>query len=391
MSTTEPAVCDRDAVADALGISWDAARERVLARIDAYVRLESPSAHAPLLNAVAARVAEDLVAAGATVELHDAGDLGTNMVASVPGSEPLPPVLLLAHLDTVHPVGTFAHAGLRIEDGRAYGPGAYDMKGGAALLVEALTLLRERALQPRRPVKFLITCDEEIGSHSSRKLIEQLAREAAAVLVPEPCMPDGGVKTARKGVATYRLETTGRAAHAGVDPGVGVSAAHELARQLIRVFDLADAERGTTLNVGMLGAGSATNVIPGSAWATIDVRIAEPAEGERVHAALTSLAPIDARAGVAVKRTELRPPLVRTPAIALLYEHARTIATSLGAELSEGGTGGGSDGSIAAAEGAAVLDGLGPRGAGAHTLDEHIIIDDLPFRLALLRGLLETL
>lgn len=391
-STTDVSVAyDRDAIAAALGISYDDARARVLARIDDYVALESPSGHAPLLNALGARVTSDLGAAGARIETHDAAELGSNYVAHVEGREALPPILMLAHIDTVHPVGAFGAPGLRIEGGRAYGPGAYDMKGGASLLVEALTLLHERGSPPRRPVRFLVTCDEEIGSHTSRALIELHAREAAAVLVPEPCMPDGGVKTQRKGVATYRLETTGRAAHAGVDYGVGVSATHELARQMIRVFDFADPRRGTTLNIGMIGAGSATNVIPGKAWATIDVRLAEPAEGERVHAALEALEPFDPDAGVAVQRTELRPPLVRSPAIVELYQQARVVAAALGFDLGEGGTGGGSDGSIAAATGATVLDGLGPQGVGAHTLQEHIVIDDLPFRLALLCGLLDVL
>ena len=391
-STTEASVAyDREAVAAALGISSDDAGARVLARINEYVALESPSGHASLLNAIGARITSDLAAAGARIETHDAGELGSNYVAHVDGREALPPVVMLAHIDTVHPVGAFGTSGLRIEDGRAYGPGAYDMKGGASLLVEALTLLHERGLSPRRPVRFLVTCDEEIGSHSSRALIERHAREAAAVLVPEPCVPNGGVKTQRKGVVTYRLETTGRAAHAGVDHGVGVSATHELARQMIRVFDLADPSRGTTLNIGMIGAGRATNVIPDTAWASIDVRLAEPSEGERVHAALEALEPFHPEARVVARRTELRPPLVRSPAIVELYHQARAVAAALGFDLGEGGTGGGSDGSIAAAAGAAVLDGLGPQGAGAHTLQEHIVVDDLPLRLALLCGLLDVL
>ncbi|MGH7445206.1 MAG: M20/M25/M40 family metallo-hydrolase [Longimicrobiales bacterium] len=382
---------DPDAVAAALGIAWTDARQRVLTRIAEYVAQETPSAHPELLDPLAMRVADDLRAAGATVRGHAAAGLGTNLVADVAGQEDAPPVLLLAHIDTVHPVGAFGDGAMRLEDGRAYGPGVYDMKGGAALLVEALTRLRERGRQPRRPVRFLVTCDEEIGSHSSRALIETHARTAGAVLVPEPCMPDGGVKTGRKGVATYRLETTGDAAHAGIDPGAGISASHELARQMLDAFALADHARGTTINIGMIGAGTATNVIPGSAWATIDVRLADLAEGDRVHDALSRLHVYDARAGVTAQRTEYRPPLVRTPAVVALYQHAHELAKELGFDLGEGSTGGGSDGSIAAAEGAAVLDGLGPRGAGAHTLHEHILIDDLPLRLALLCRLLETL
>ncbi len=382
---------DTDAVAAALGISWDDARERVLARIGTYVGHETPSGHPELLDPLAGLVTADLRAAGAEITSYPAPGLGTNLLAEIPGGEEAAPLLLLAHIDTVHPVGAFGGGALRLEDGRAFGPGVYDMKGGAALLVEALTLLRESGKRPRRPVRMLITCDEEIGSHSSRALIETHAREAGAVLVPEPCMPDGGVKTGRKGVATYRLEVKGEAAHAGIDPGLGVSASHELARQMIDVFALADHPRGTTLNIGMIGAGSATNVIPASAWAAIDVRLADPAEGDRVHDALYRLHVYDARTSVSVVRTEYRPPLVRSPGVVALYQHARTLAAELSADLGEGSTGGGSDGSIAAAVGAAVLDGLGPRGAGAHTLHEHIVMDDLPFRLALLCRLVETL
>lgn len=381
---------DHAAVAASLGLDWEDARARVLQRITDYVSQETPSAHAPQLEELAARIADDMRAAGMEVTAHAAPELGTNLVGELPGREVAPPVVMLAHIDTVHPIGAFP-AALRIENGRAYGPGVYDMKAGAALLVEALTHLRARGRSPRRPVRLLITCDEEIGSHSSRPLIEAHARAAGAVLVPEPSMPDGGVKTGRKGVATYRLETTGTAAHAGIDPGLGVSASHELARQMLDVFALADHQRGTTVNIGMIGAGTASNVIPGLAWAAIDVRLADPAEGERVHAALMKLRPYDGRSSVTVQRTEFRPALVRTPQVAALYEHAHALAAELGMDLGEGATGGGSDGSIAAAMGAAVLDGLGPRGAGAHTLDEHIVIDDLPFRLALLCRLLETL
>lgn len=391
MSTASTLDHDRAAVTAALGMTWDDARQRVLSRLGTYVAQESPSAHAALLDSLASTVSADLRAAGATVTSRQAAGLGTNLVADVRGEVDDAPVLLLAHLDTVHPVGAFGTGALRVEGERAIGPGVYDMKGGAALLVEALTLLHERGERPRRPVRFLVTCDEEIGSHSSRALIEEHARTAAAVLVPEPSMPDGGVKTRRKGVATYRLETTGQAAHAGIDPGLGISASHELARQLVDVFALADHARGTTINVGVLGAGTASNVIPANAWATIDVRIAEPAEGERVHKSLLSLQPHDARTQVHVRRTEHRGPLVRTPGVVALYEKARDVAAGLGQELGEGATGGGSDGSLAASVGAAVLDGLGPRGAGAHTLDEHVLIEDLPFRLALLCGLLKTL
>ncbi len=163
VNSTVEGACDRDAVAAALGLSWDDARQRVLTRVAAYVAQETPSAHPALLDALAAMVAADLRAAGAVVTSHAAPGLGTNLVADLAGSTDAEPVLLLAHLDTVHPVGAFGGGALRMEDGRAIGPGVYDMKGGAALLVEALSLLQQRGERPRRPVRFLVTCDEEIG------------------------------------------------------------------------------------------------------------------------------------------------------------------------------------------------------------------------------------
>ena len=379
-------------IAGALGMPPDRAAERVLRRARAYVEHETPSGHEPGLVALATLIAGELAGAGAHVETHAVPGFGMNLHARTPGSEPgAAPLLALAHIDTVHAVGTLAQRPFEIRAGRALGPGVYDMKTGAALLVEALVVLRERGRAPRRPVELLVTCDEEIGSHSARPLIEQCARRAAAVLVPEPCLPDGGVKTARKGVVTYRIRTTGRAGHAGLDPGTTVSAVAELLDHARTALALARHDLGTTVNVGTIGGGTATNVVAAEAWASVDVRIAVPEEGERVHAALMALAPLRPGAGVQVTRAESRPPLVRTPQVVALYEQARGVAAELGVALTEGASGGGSDGSIAASFGAPTLDGLGARGGGAHADDEHVCVDDLPFRLAFLVRLLETL
>jgi len=366
--------------------------DRVLRRVQSYVEHETPSGHEPGLIALAERLEHELTAAGATVERHEAPGRGRNLVAHVAGHEAdARPLVVLGHIDTVHPIGTLAQRPFTVTGDRATGPGIYDMKCGVALVVEALTLLREQQQAPRRPIAFLVTCDEEVGSHSSRSLIEQYARMAGAVLVPEPSLPDGGVKTARKGVATYRLRVTGHAGHAGLDPGVTVSAIAELIDQCQAVSALARHELGTTVNIGLIGGGIATNVVAGEAWAGIDVRLAVPEEGERVHAALLALQPIRAGAAVQVVRSESRPPLVRTPAVATLYERARAIAAELGVDLSEGGSGGGSDGSLAAFWGAPTLDGLGARGGGAHAASEHVLVADLPFRLTLLHALLARL
>ena len=383
---------DPAAIERVLGFDTNHAAERMLARIRRYVEHETPSHHGSAVRALAATIAADLTGVGADIEQFDAGDAGTNTLArfNTQHASDTAPVVMLAHIDTVHPTGSFLPL-FRVADGRAFGPGIFDMKSGLSLFVEALHVLRERGVQPARPVELLITCDEEVGSQTSRALIEDAARRAAFVLVPEPCMPDGGVKTGRKGVVTYRLEAHGVAAHAGIDPGIAVSATLELAHQITDVAALADHARGTTINFGVIAGGTASNVVPAFAHATVDVRLEHPDEGPRIAAALQSLRPHDERARVQALLEESRPPLVRTPAIAALYERARTQAAGLGVDLTEGRTGGGSDGSLAAAAGAATLDGLGPRGAGAHTLEEHIVVDDLPFRLAFVCQLLTTL
>ncbi|MEX1183325.1 MAG: M20 family metallopeptidase [Gemmatimonadota bacterium] len=376
-----------------LGMPADQAIGRVLERARRYVEVETPSGDADAIRILGERVRSDLQSCGADVDTHEAPSLGVNLVARMPGPDAaLPPIVVLAHMDTVHPAGTLALRPFRVEDGRAYGPGVYDMKTGIALVVEALAWLRDRGEpRQRRSVTVLVTCDEEIGSHSARALIEEHARGAAVVLVPEPCLPDGGIKTARKGVATYRMETTGRAAHAGLEGEFAVSAITELIHALAAARKLADHSRGTTINIGRIGGGTASNVIAEQAWAELDVRIAEPAEGERVHAGLAALRPRLEDAQLRVSRVENRPPLVRTPAVASAFELARGIAADLGATISEGMSGGGSDGSFANAVGAATLDGIGAQGGGAHAVDEHIVLSDLPFRLALMARLLQTL
>jgi glutamate carboxypeptidase len=375
-----------------LGMTAELAGARVLERTRRYVEQETPSGAVEELTRLAVMIENDLIPCGATVERQDAPGYGRNLIASIAGSEPqLEPLLILTHIDTVHPIGTLARRPFKIEDGRAYGPGIFDMKSGVACVVEALAWLREQGTAPRRTVHLLVTCDEEIGSHSVHDLIVQHAREAAAVLVPEPCLPGGGAKTFRKGVATYRCEAHGRAAHAGIDGKEAVSAIVELVHALAQAADLANHDRGTTISIGMIGGGTASNVIPADAWAVLDVRLAEPEEGTRVHQALLGLRPRNPQARLDVRRTEERPPLVRTDAVVTLYQRARAIAADLGVTLAEGGTGGGSDGSIAASAGAATLDGLGCQGGGAHAVDEHIVLADLPFRLAFMTRLMTTL
>lgn len=365
---------------------------RMLERLRHYVEHETPTGDAERMNALAAELERDLSAAGATVERIDAPGVGCHLLARVAGREPAErPLLLLGHMDTVHPVGTLASRPFTVEGDRAMGPGIYDMKAGLVVIVEALSRLRGAGAAPRRPVTILITGDEEAGSGTSRGLIETEARGSAAVLVLEPPLANGAAKTARKGVAIYHLCTTGRPAHAGIEPERGVSAVVEMAHQILRVLALADPARGTTINVGVVHGGTASNVVPAEARAEIDVRFSTAAELKRVDAGLRALTPVLDGAGVEVVGGENRPPLERTDGVVELYGRVRAIAAELGFDLGEGSTGGGSDGCYTAAIGVPTLDGLGVGGGGAHAADEHIVVADLPRRAALLVRLLERL
>lgn len=297
------------------------------------------------------------------------------------------PVLLLGHFDTVWDSGTLERMPFRVEDGRAYGPGAFDMKAG---LVQGFWALRAVAeIRGQLPsFVFLCTSDEEIGSPTARPLIEEEARNAAAVLVLEPSL-NGALKTARKGVARFKLDVTGRAAHAGLDPENGVSAVEELCRLVLQIYDAADPSRGTTINVGVIGGGTRYNVVAGGASAEVDARVASTSEAERVTALLSSLKTRNSGARLRVTGGLVWPPMEKTGKTEVLLRHARRIGTELGIEFEDVLAGGASDGNFCAAVGAAVLDGLGPVGAGAHAEDEHVEIKSIPVRAALLAGLLD--
>ncbi|MBA2504048.1 MAG: M20 family metallopeptidase [Pyrinomonadaceae bacterium] len=296
--------------------------------------------------------------------------------------------LLLGHTDTVHPRGSIKERPWREDDGRIYAPGIFDMKANCALAFESLRALDALSLKPSRPVVLLFTCDEEAGSATGRKLVEKEATRAASVLVLEPSAPSGRVKTARKGTALYTMEIYGRAAHAGLEPERGASAVLELARQMIRLSELQDLSCGTTINVGCIEGGTASNVVAAYARAEIDVRFSTTPEAERVDNELRGATPFDDRVRVVVAGGVNRPPLEHTDGVVKLYEKARSIAALLDVDLGETSVGGASDGNFAAAMCASVLDGLGIEGGGAHSEHEHILTNRIPERGALVAGLL---
>ncbi|NJM08521.1 M20 family metallopeptidase [Candidatus Gracilibacteria bacterium] len=308
------------------------------------------------------------------------------------GTPELPPTLLLCHYDTVFPAGTLAARPFRVEGDHAYGPGIYDMK---ASIVLAEFVLRAFIAQPAplpRPLCLLITSDEEIGSRSSRLLIEDAARTAAQVLVLEPPIePHAALKTARKGVGRFVVDITGRAAHAGVEPHKGASAIVEMAQQILAIQALNDDDTGTTLNIGLANGGTRANVVPDRATLTIDARTWTVAEAERITKAMLALRPQLAGTALRVTGSFDRPPMERGTATAALFARAQAIGATLGMQLNEGSTGGGSDGNFTAALGVATLDGLGVPGAGAHAEHEHIFVAGLAERAALLYALLRAL
>jgi glutamate carboxypeptidase len=354
------------------------------------VEHETPSREKVALDAFATRIAERFRNLGAEAELVANRDGGDHVRARISDSATADskPALVLAHFDTVWPLGTVAQRPFRIVDGKAFGPGIFDMKASLVLVEYALRALRETDQKLSRPVEMLFTSDEEIGSPTSRALIEDLARKSAYVLVLESPLPGGRLKTARKGVGTFDIRIEGRAAHAGIEPEKGVSAVLELANQIIKMQELANPALGTTLNMGVVEGGTAVNVVAAHASARMDVRVATVAEAQRFEHAVRHLKPVLSGAKIEVRGRFTRPPMERTPAIAALFEQARTIGRSLGLELSDGPTGGASDANFTAALGVPTLDGLGALGAGAHAESEHILIDSLPERAALFAALL---
>jgi glutamate carboxypeptidase len=355
------------------------------------VQMESPSDDKPSLDRLAAFLARQLAADDAIVDVLEQQDAGNHVRARFGATAATGGYLLLCHMDTVWDLGTLAQRPVRIEGGRLYGPGAFDMKGGIVNAIWALRALTQLGLMPDHHITLLITTDEETGSRTSRPIIEAEARAHDAVFVLEPSQPPrAALKTWRKGVGEYRVTVTGRAAHAGAAHNEGVNAIEELAHQILAIQALTDYAAGTTVNVGVIGGGTRDNVVPEKAWAAVDVRVMNAEAEARVERFFHSLAPRLAGTKIEVTGGLNRPPMVRTPATVALFARAQAVAADIGIAIDETGTGGGSDGNFTSALGVPTLDGLGVAGDGGHALHEHVIISSLPERAALLAGLLRS-
>ncbi len=355
---------------------------RIVADLEALVRLESPSDHAEHVSLVARWVHDRLRERGVPAELRPCPPRGDAVLASVAYRDG--GTLLLGHLDTVWPVGTLAEMPWRLEAGRASGPGVFDMKAGivVGMAVLAAMVRESRAL----PVSLLLVPDEEVGSQASREMTVSVARRHRRVLVLEPSL-DGAAKVARKGCGVFQVGFRGRAAHAGLEPEKGASALVELSRFVAFLDTLAAPDLGTTLTATVARAGSVSNVVPEAAQLTVDARAWSRAEAERVSAGIAGYRPAVEGVSVGVEGGFDRPPLEPTTGSEELYAQARRLAEGVGLELGAARVGGASDGNFVADAGVPTLDGLGPRGGGAHARDEHVLVADLPVRAALVAAL----
>jgi len=364
-------------------------RRPIVSFLRALVEMESPSDVPATQVPIHAFLGEALEGLGLRVTRRRGRSTGGYLLARPrSGRKGLPVQLLVGHTDTVWPVGTLRDMPLHEEAGRLHGPGAFDMKAGVTLMVFALRALRELGVElPATPV-LLLNSDEEIGSPESGPAIRRLARVACRAFVPEPSFgPEGLLKTARKGVGTYTVHIRGLAAHAGLDPGGGASAIHELARVVRTLHALTDLERGTTVNVGVVEGGTRPNVVAAAARAEVDVRVVTAGDFQVVEAAFDALRPETPGVTLRLERGHAIPPMERTPRNRRLWEQACVAAAALGLPLGETMVGGASDGSVISTI-TATLDGLGAVGDGAHAAHEHVLVDATVDRCALLAMLL---
>ena len=359
------------------------------------VETESPTSDKTAVNRVGAIVADEARRLGAEVQLVPVKEAGNHIIAywgsphprSLSGGERGDSILLLCHMDTVFPLGILEKMPWREADGKLYGPGVLDMKAGIAISLGAIAELQKDG-GLTRPVTLLCTSDEEVGSLTSRSLIENLAKDSELVLVLESALLDGSLKTWRKGVGEFWVKVKGRAAHAGGAHQDGRNAIEEMAHQVIAIQKLTDYSKQTTLNVGVIRGGTVSNVVPEEAVAQVDVRVMQPGEWERLESEMNRLKPILDGTSIEITGGLNRPPMPFDETMKATFEKAKSIAAGIGLELKASGTGGGSDANFVAPLGIPVLDGLGAVGEGLHSEREYIFADSLQERTKLLATLL---
>jgi glutamate carboxypeptidase len=362
---------------------------RLVDRLRSLVEIESPSSNKEAVDRALTLFAEWAQAAGGTVRRHKHRHYGDSLEVRFRGSSSREkPILLLGHLDTVWDHGTIVHMPWKATKDIIAGPGVLDMKSGVMMALTAVEMLQDLCLL-RRPVIILLHGDEEIGSPASRKVTEAVASRCSAVYVLEPAQGDqGAYKTARKAVGMYRLAVHGTAAHSGVDFERGHSAVVELARQIETLSGFTDLSRGITVNPGLIGGGTRSNVIAAEAWAEIDVRLERQRDVAALDRKFQKLRPQDKFCKLELAGGINRPPMERTPGTVALFRRAKKLASMMNVELEEAATGGGSDGNFTSALGVPTLDGMGAVGSGAHAVHEHLQRKHIAPRVALLAAML---
>jgi glutamate carboxypeptidase len=365
----------------------------IIETIRQMVEVESPSDDRDAVNRHVEQLC-DMLSGEAKLTRKKGGTYGDHLLIdfNLPGKKKTGQVLALGHTDTVYPLGILKTMPWRVAEGRLWGPGVLDMKGGVAFFIHAMRALRELDIPVASKVVLQLNSDEEVGSHSSRALTEAMALKSKCVLVLEPGTGlTGKLKTARKGVGGYEVTVHGKAAHAGVDFSNGANAINELARQIAVIAGFTDLDKGLTVNPGVIRGGTRTNVVPAEAVVEVDLRIARLRDGAYLEKKFRGLKPVDNRCTLTVTGGLNRPPMERTKAIGALFAKARGLAAELGVVLEESATGGGSDGNFSAALGVPTLDGLGTVGEGAHAVNESILVDRIADRTALLAKLVAAL
>jgi len=371
-------------------------REALVDTIRQMAEMESPSDNKVAVDRLGTWLGARYEKLGGEVRFHPQERFGNHLQVDFPGREVVgrrkpKPCLLLGHFDTVYELGSLSRMPCKIEKGRLYGPGVFDMKSGIAFMLHAIEALQALHGDLPRPVRVWLVTDEEVGSQTSRLITEKLARQCASVLVLQPSAGVAeALKTARKGVGEYTVRVTGQAAHAGLDPSKGQSAIVELAHQITRIAGFGEPRRGLTVNVGVIRGGTRTNVVAAEASASIDVRIEKIGDAARIDRKMRALKAVNRKCKLEITGGMNRPPMERGAGTIALYAKARELAQEIGWKLEETAVGGGSDGNFTAALGIRTLDGLGGVGEGAHALHENVLIEALPRRAALIAGLLAS-
>ena len=370
---------------------FKARRQEMVDLLTTLVQFETFTTAKPYVDKMTAFMESEFHALGASsVTRIPQTEVGDMLLAKWNENAPGKPIMFLIHIDTVWPIGTLAERPPRIdEQGRLFGPGAIDMKGGITVVLSALRGLKERGEMPERPIWVLMTTDEEVGSIYSRPSIVECAKQTGLVLVMEPATIDEAMKTMRKGIATYKIDIDGLPSHAGNAPEKGINAITELAQQVLRINSFNDLKRGTSVNVTMVTGGSATNVIPAHVTAHVDTRAITVSAYDEVFEKMTSLEPFVPGAKVKVEKINGHYPMERNETMLRSYAQCKAIGERYGLSIYEDSSGGASDGNTVASLGVPVLDGLGPQGDGLHALNEHVVLDSLPRRSTLIAAMLK--